>query len=139
MKLSTSESVALGLIVVYVAFFTHPPPTAVSQVFSNPLGHVAALLLVLFATSKSHIVGLFLAIAYLLSTNTTLEYFEAPPAKPQPSSSMVTPANAKAILAGLLGKGGKIPSVAGKSVTKPPPASGHAMPSPPPKEYSPVK
>jgi hypothetical protein len=140
MKLSYAEYLSLGLIVVYIAFFTHPPPQFVSQVFSNPLGHVAALGGVLFATSKSNIVGLFTAIAYLLSTNSTLEYFDTPKKeKEQPKSSMMTPATAKAVLGNLLGKGGKLESVAGKSVTTPPPTTGTTTPAPPKKEYTPVK
>jgi hypothetical protein len=143
MKLSSYEYASLAVVVLYVAFFTHPPPPFVSQILSNPLGHVGALALILYATSKSHIVGLFVAIAYLLSTNSTLEYFDAPPPKKeekqQPSASMVSPANASAILSSLLGKGGKIPSVAGKSVTAPPPTTHSVTPIPPSKEYTPVK
>jgi hypothetical protein len=144
MKLSSYEYLAVGLAIFYIAFFTHPPPSAVSQVFSNPLGHVGALALVLFATSKSYIVGLFVAIAYLLSTNSTLEYFETPSKskkeeKNQPSSSMVSPALAKSVLGELLGKSGKLSSVAGKSVTEPPKPTQIAVAAPPSKEYTPVK
>jgi len=142
MKFSNSEYLALGLVVVYIAFFTHPPPHAISRVFSNPLGHVAALGLVLFATSKSQLVGLFVAIAYLLSTNSTLEYFDTPhkkEEKEQPTSSMVSPAMMKGVLGDLLGKAGKLSAVAGKSETKPPPTTGTVTPSKPKEEYTPVK
>jgi hypothetical protein len=144
MKLCTEEYLALGAVVIYIAFFTHPPPLFVSTIFLNPLGHVAALAGVLFVASKSQIVGLFVAIAYLLSTNSTLEYFDTPAKKEekqpeQPKASMVSPEVVKGIVGNMLGKAGKIPSVAGKSVTAPPPSTANTTPAPPKKEYTPVK
>ena len=82
--------------------------------------------------------GLFVGIAYLSSVTTTVEFLDPKEQSPkdtkQPSSAGVSAAAATGILKELLGKSGKIPSVAGKSVTTPPPP-----PAVHPKPASPTK
>ena len=137
MKLSHSEMLTLGVIVAYVAFFTHPVPGFVKVLLDHPLGHALALLAVLGVSLKvSLLAGLFAAIAYVMST-TTVEFLDpkeqAPKDDKQPVSAGVSAAAATGILKELLGQGGKIPSVAGKSVTAPPPPTIHPKPAGPSK------
>lgn len=126
MKLTQVEMVFLGGSIAYVAFFTHPPPQFVQQVLSTPWGHGAALLAILVvALNVSHLAALFVGIAYILSSNPTLEYFEEKKEKEkeQPKSGAPEP--------DLKGLAGKIMAMQGKEVTKPP------MPSSVPKPASP--
>ena len=125
MKLSNAEMITLGVLVAYVAFFTHPVPGFVSAVLAHPLGHALALLGVLGVSMKvSLLAGMFAGIAYIMSTSTTVEFLDPKEQTPkdtkQPVSAGVSAAAATGILKELLGKGGKIPSIAGKSVTAPP-------------------
>jgi hypothetical protein len=94
----------------------------------HPLGHALALLAVLGVSMKvSLLAGLFAGIAYVMSTSTNVEFLDPKEQTPkdtkQPVSAGVSAAAATGILKELLGKGGKIPSVAGKSVTSPPPST----------------
>lgn len=131
MKLSQVEMVFLGGAIVYVAFFTHPPPVFVQSVLSTPWGHALALLgLLVVALKVSHLAALFVGIAYVLSSNPTLEYFEEKKKEekeeePQPKSGAPEP--------DLKGLAGKIMAMQGKDMTKPP------MPSAVPKPASPEK
>jgi len=144
MKLSQIELGSIAGLVLYVAFFTHPPPSFVRSVLSHPVGQVLALLGILYVTSqKSVAIGLFLAIAYVTSSFNVLEYLDEKEQKPtekeQPKSGAPKP-DLKSIgkLADMMkgmnmppNKGGKLTAEAGKSVTTPPP------PGPtPPKPHS---
>jgi len=125
MKLSQVEMVFLGGAIVYVAFFTHPPPTFVQYVLSTPWGHAASLLgLLVVALKVSHLAALFVGIAYILSSNPTLEYFEEKKKEEkeesQPKSGAPEP--------DLKGLAGKIMAMQGKDMTKPPMPS--AVPKP---------
>lgn len=126
MKLSQVEIVFLGGAIVYVAFFTHPPPSFVQYVLSTPWGHAATLLgLLVVALQVSHLAALFVGIAYILSSNPTLEYFEEKKKekeepKEQPKSGAPEP--------DLKGLAGKIMAMQGKDMTKPPMPS--AVPKP---------
>lgn len=138
MKLSQVEVLTLVVIVAYVAFFTHPVPEFVKVLLDHPLGHALVLLGVLGVSVKvSLLAGLFTGIAYVMSTSTNVEFLDpkeqAPKDTKQPVSAGVSAAAATGILKELLGKGGKIPSVAGKSVTSPPPATIHPKPAGPSK------
>lgn len=120
----------LGGSIVYVAFFTHPPPGFVQYVLSTPWGHAASLLAILaIALQVSHLAALFVGIAYILSSNPTLEYFEdkkkETKEEPQPKSGAPEP--------DLKGLAGKIMAMQGKDIVKPP------MPSSVPKPASPEK
>ena len=125
MKLSQVEMVFLGGSIVYVAFFTHPPPAFVQYVLSTPWGHAASLLgLLVVALQVSHLAALFVGIAYILSSNPTLEYFEEKKKEEkeesQPKSGAPEP--------DLKGLAGKIMAMQGKDMTKPPMPS--AVPKP---------
>lgn len=130
MKISPSEMVFLVGHIAYVAFFTHPPPVFVQYILSTPWGHGAALLLILVvAIQVSHLAAMFVGIAYILSSNPTLEYFEEKvkkeETKEQPKSG--------APESDIKGLAGKIMAMQGKDVTKPP------LPSTLPKPASPEK
>jgi hypothetical protein len=128
MKLSQSEMIFLGGSIAYVAFFTHPPPQFVQQVLSTPWGHGAALLgILVIALNVSHLAALFVGIAYILSSNPTIEYFEEKKKDPkedeQPKSGAPEP--------DIKGLAGKIMAMQGKDVSKPPPASAVPKPASP--------
>lgn len=128
MKLSQLEMIFLGGSIAYVAFFTHPPPQFVQHILSSPWGHAVCLLGVLVVALRvSYLAALFVGIAYILSSNPTLEYFEEKKEKKeekeQPKSGAPEP--------DLKGLAGKIMAMQGKDVTKPP------MPSAVPKPASP--
>ena len=132
MKLSQTEIVLLGATVVYVAFFTHPPPRFVQSVLASPWGHAVALMGVLFVCLKvSNLAGMFVGIAYLLSANPTLEYFEEPEKKEkkeekkQPDSGAAKP--------DIKGALGKLMAMQGKDVTVPPPQISQPKPGSPSK------
>ena len=99
MKFSQSEYLIIGIIILYVAFFTHPPPQFIQRLFANPFGHIGMLLLLVYVSTRFNlVVCLLLGLAYLLSSNPTLEYFEDPKKKEdkkeekeQPSSGAPEP------------------------------------------------
>ena len=135
MKLSTGELVALGVLSLYIAFATHPPPTVVSDFVSSPLGLLLGLGSIGYVGAKfSVIVALFGAVALLMSNQPSFEYFEPKKddKKEQPTSSGVpTPEISGAL--------GRLLQTAGKSITKPPPATTVTKPAPTHKEYAGVE
>uniref|UniRef100_A0A6C0CHM9 Uncharacterized protein n=1 Tax=viral metagenome TaxID=1070528 RepID=A0A6C0CHM9_9ZZZZ len=139
MKLSQIELVSVGLIILYVAFFSHPPPSHIKDFLSSPVGHAVFLAAILYVTVyKSLIVGVFLGIAYVMTAASTIEYLDPKEQKPkdkeQPKSAGVPPATSslKDIL-GKLQKGDSVAhkAVAGKSDTAPPPATATPKPAAP--------
>jgi hypothetical protein len=139
MKLSQIELVSVGLIIAYVAFFSHPPPSHIKDFLSSPVGHAVFLVAILYVTVyKSLIIGVFLAIAYVMTAASTTEYLDPKEQKPkdkeQPKSAGVPAATAslKDIL-GKLEKGDSVAhkAVAGKSDTAPPPATTTPKPAAP--------
>ena len=121
-----SEHLMLLAIISYIAFFSHPPPSFVTMVLDNPIGQLLALVGVVYAYMKKPLVGLFLGIAYLVSSYPTLEYMdESKPKteeKPQPKSGAPKVDMAQiGKLAQMLGKGSKLPMEKGKDVTQKPP------------------
>lgn len=134
MKLSQTEMVLLGSVVVYVAFFTHPPPQFVQTVLASPWGHAVALLGVLFVSLKvSNLAGLFLGIAYLLSANPTLEYFEEPHKKDKKDKKEDKQPESGAPKPDIKGALGKLMAMQGKDVTAPPPQVSQPKPGSPSK------
>ena len=131
MKFSQSEYLIIGIIILYVAFFTHPPPQFIQRLLANPFGHIGMLLLLVYVSTRFNlVVCLLLGLAYLLSSNPTLEYFEDPKKKEdkkeekeQPSSGAPEP--------DIKGALGKIMAMQGKDVTKPPPPVNVPKPSTP--------
>jgi hypothetical protein len=138
MKVYVKHLVVVGLI-LYIAFFTHPPPLFVSTVLQSPVGQVLVLLGVVYTATKDAMVGLFLGIAYLASSFPVLEYLDAKEQKPkekeQPKSGAPMP-DMKTIgkLASILGgKGGKLMTQQGKDVKAPPPSHTAVKPHADPK------
>jgi hypothetical protein len=130
MKVEAEHFMILALI-AYIAFFSHPPPSFVTMVLSNPFGQLLALVGVVYVYMKKPLVGLLLGIAYLVSS-TTLEYMdESKPTKEkeQPSSGAPKVDMAQiGKLAQMLGKGSKLPTEKGKDVTKKPPETQPVKP-----------
>ena len=139
MKLTSVELGTVVLLIVYVAFFTHPPPSVISSLLSSPIGKGVVLLTVLYlATGPSLIVGLFLGIAYVMTTTATLEYLDPKEQKPttaQPKSSGIPPAAISGMLSAMTGKKkqDRLPQSHGKA--------NHTKPDAPaqPKPTTPVK
>jgi hypothetical protein len=128
--------ILVGLLIVYLAFFSNPPPSFVTSVLNNPVGKVVALLGVVYVTVyQSLIVGVFSALAFMMSVPSMTEYMENAPKKPeekkQPSSTMNSMAEAKDIIKSMMKKGDKLPTAQGKSVTAPPPAQHKPKPATP--------
>jgi len=134
----TPQYLAIAGIIVYIAFFTHPPPKFISQVLASPVGQVLVLLGVVAAFMKSQPIGLLLGVAYLVSSFPVLEYLDASEQKPapeQPKSGAPKP-SMKEIgeLASILkGVGGKLPQEKGKDVKAPPPPTAQVKPHSDPK------
>jgi len=133
MKITTEYLVVAGII-VYIAFFTHPPPMFVSTMLKSPVGQVLALLGVVGAFMKSQPIGLLLGVAYLTSSYPVLEYLDASEQKPapkekeQPKSGAPKP-DMKDLLKGVLsGKSGMLKQEKGKDVTSPPPTTQSVKP-----------
>jgi hypothetical protein len=127
MKLTQEELVLVGLLIVYIAFFTHPVPKFLAEVFRSPVGHAVALGGILYVTVyQSLIVGVFMAIAYVMSNSQVTEYMENPKQvePPQPKSEGVHPPAVTGAIASLLKKGDTRPpshsSKKGVNVPKPP-------------------
>jgi hypothetical protein len=136
MRLTQTEMILVGLFIVYLAFFSNPPPTFVRSVLSSPVGKIVALLGVVYVTVyQSLIVGVFAALAFMMSAPSMTEYMDNAPKKPeepkQPSSTMNSMAEAKDIIKSMMKKGDKLPSAQGKSVTAPPPAQQKPKPATP--------
>lgn len=136
MRLTQMEMVLVGLLIVYLAFFCNPPPSFISAHINNPVGKVLALLGIVYVTVyQSLIVGVFLALAFMITVPSVTEYMENAPKKPeepkQPSSTMSSMAEAKDIIKSMMKKGDKLPTAQGKSVTAPPPAKEKPKPATP--------
>lgn len=135
MRLTQPEMILVGLLIVYLAFFSNPPPSFISTHINNPVGKVLALLGVVYVTVyQSLIVGVFLALAFMMSVPSMTEYMENAPKKEekkQPTSNMASMTEAKDIIKSMMQKGDKLPSAQGKSVTAPPPAQNKPKPATP--------
>jgi len=83
---------------VYAAFFTHPAPRHLQDLLCSPVGKALGLLGVLYVTVyQSLIVGVFLAIALVLTMGRVTEYLDEKEQKPeekkeQPKASTPQPA-----------------------------------------------
>ena len=138
MKLSQIELVSVGLIILYVAFFSHPPPSHIKDFLSSPVGHAAFLVAILYVTVyKSLIIGVFLGIAYVMTAASTTEYLDEKEQKPkekEPKTAGVpAPTSSLKDILGKLEKGDSVAhkAVAGKSDTTPPPATTAPKPAAP--------
>jgi hypothetical protein len=138
MKLSKIELLSVGVLVAYVAFFTRPPHQFVTTVLEHPVGQAVVLAGVLYvASQKSLVVGLFLAIAYLTSSFTTLEYLDekeqTPKEQPKSGAPKVDAEQIGKLASILAGPGGKLPTEKGKDVKEPPPSKTAVKPHSDPK------
>lgn len=141
MKLSQMELVGVGVLIVYTAFFTHPPPSLVSSLLSSPVGHGVVLLGILYLfMCHSTILGIFLSIAYVMTSTTTLEYLDPKEQKPkapaQPTANGIPPAAVSGMLAAMSSKKKgdvRVPQSHGKASHVKPPAPTHAKPAAPTK------
>jgi hypothetical protein len=128
-----SEHFVLLAIICYIAFFSHPPPSFVTMVLGHPVGQLLVLVGVVYAYIKKPLIGLFLGIAYLVSS-TSLEYMdeskpEKEKEKPQPKSGAPKVDMAQiGKLAQMLGKGSKLPMEKGKDVTQKPAETNQVKP-----------
>jgi hypothetical protein len=134
MRLTQIEMILVGLLIVYLAFFSNPPPSFIKSILDNPVGKVVALLGVVYVTVyQSLIVGVFMAVAFIMSVSKMTEYMENPKKeeKKQPSSNMASMTEAKDIIKSMMEKGDKLPSMQGKDVTTAPPAKEKPKPAVP--------
>jgi hypothetical protein len=140
MKIQQFELISVGLIIVYIAFFSHPAPQFIISVLQSPVGQALVLAAIVYvSTQKSMLIGLFLGIAYLINSFPTLEYLDEKDQKPtekeQPDSG-APKVDMKSIgkLASILaGPGGKLPQEKGKDKTEPPPSKTPVKPHTPEK------
>lgn len=117
MRVTQVELVVVALLIGYVAFYTHPAPKHIQDFLSTPVGNVLALGGILYVTiCQSLVVGVFLAIAYIMTVNAVTEYLDPKEQKPadpeQPKSSGVAPPEVSGALKALL-KGTNKPSFKG--------------------------
>lgn len=134
MRLTTTELGVVALLIAYVAFFTHPTPPHIADFLSSAVGKVLGLLGVLYVTVyQSTIVGIFLAVAYLMSVGSVTEYMDAKEQTPkkepeQPKSKGVAPPAVTGALKSMLTKGDtRLPQIGQKKGT---PAAKPAVTTP---------
>lgn len=139
MKLSRNELVLVVLIILYVAFFTHPPPSHITNLLETPVGHAVALLGIFYVSVyQSLIVGIFLGVAYIMTAKQVTEYMDPKEQAPkkeekkQPTASGIPPPAVTGAMKSLLQKGDtRLPQAQGKSETVKPAQSTSAKPSNP--------
>jgi hypothetical protein len=110
MRLSQVELGIVALLIGYMAFFTSPPPSHIADFLSTPVGKIIGLVGILFVTVyKSLIVGVFLALAYIMTAGPVTEYMDPKEQKPkkedppaQPTSKGVAPPELSGALATLM-------------------------------------
>lgn len=138
MKLNKNELIVVAVVIGYIAFFTHPPPAFITNLLENPFGRVIALLAILYATvCHSLIIGVFLGIAFIMTSPRLTEYMDEKqqtPTVPQPKSSGVPPPAVTGMLAASMKKKGdtRLPQAQGKSNTMKPTEVVAPKPAPPP-------
>ena len=131
MKLSQTEVVVVVLLIAYIAFFSHPPPSHIRDFLSSPIGHAVFLLgIVYLVVYKSLIIGIFAGIAYVMTAANTTEYLDEKEQKPKVEKPVVSTSSLKGILS-KLEKGDTLAhgAVAGKTVTAPPPPTSTPKPA----------
>jgi hypothetical protein len=131
MKVSSVELGVVALLIGYVAFYSNSVPQFLASFLASPLGKTVALGGILaVAAYNSLIVGIFLAIAFLMSTGAVTEYLDPKEQKAkepvQPKSAGVAAPEVNGALKSLLAgtkpsasKGDRMPSVAQKKGTPP--------------------
>jgi hypothetical protein len=141
MRVTTTEFALVALLIGYVGFYTHPPPAHIKDFLSSPVGTIIALVGILGVTVyKSLIVGVFLAIAFVMTVGSVTEYLDPKEQKPkepeQPKSAGVAPPELHGALKALLSstgkpsasKGDRMPQLAQKKGTAPMKSTPPVMP-----------
>jgi len=120
MRVSQNELILVVLLIAYSAFFTHPAPRHLKDFLCSPVGKALGLLGVLYVTVyQSLIVGVFLAIAYMLTAGSVTEYLDEKEQKPKEPEQPKTSGVPKPAVSRALGDM-RLPQKAGKDVkTKP--------------------
>lgn len=89
MRVSGIELGIVALLIGYVAFYTHPAPTHIQDFLSSPVGTVIALCGILAITVyRSLIVGVFLAIAFVMTVSGVTEYMDPKEQTPKTAPSV---------------------------------------------------
>lgn len=137
MRLSRNEMIVVGVVILYVAFFTHPPPSHFVNLLETPIGHVIVLLGILYVSVyQSLIAGVFLGIAYIMTANSVTEYMDPKEQTPkkkepaQPTSNGIPPPAVTGAMKTLLKGDTRLPQAAGKSDTTKPKESIAVPPKP---------
>ena len=141
MRLANKELLAIGVLIVYIAFFSNSPPTVVQDILRSPIGHIVILIGVLYLTAyQSLLIGIFAGIAYIMTARKVTEYLdekEQTPKeekKPQPKSEGVPPPAVTGVMQSLLKKGdSRLPATNGKSDTVKPVEKAPPKPATPEK------
>ena len=130
MRVSTNELIAVGLVILYIAFATHPPPPHIKDFLSGTVGQIVSLVAILVITvHQSLIVGVFLAIAYVMTVGSVTEYMDVKEQTPpkeepkQPKASGIPPPAVTGAMASLVKGDVRLPQTStkkGTSVPKPP-------------------
>lgn len=131
MRLTQAELGVVALLIAYIAFGTHPAPSHFVDFLSTSVGKIFMLVVVLYVTVyQSLIVGVFLALAFVLSVQQVTEYLDPKEQTPikeppkQPTASGVPPPAVMGALASMLKKGDtRLPQASqkkGTPTTKPP-------------------
>ena len=142
MRLTRNEMIVVGVIIAYIAFFTHPPPSHITNLLETPVGHIIALLGILYVTVyQSLLVGVFLGIAYIMTTPKVTEYMDekqqtpkGPETPTQPKSTGVPPPAVTGMVSDSMRKKGdtRLPQAQGKSNTMKPTEVVPPKPAAPP-------
>lgn len=107
MRISQLEIGVVCLLIGYIAFYTHPAPKHIQDFLSSPVGNVIFLAGLFFVTVyKSLIIGVFMAIAYIMTVQNVTEYLD-PKEQTQPKSAGVAAPHVSGALKSLL-KGGHL-------------------------------
>jgi len=124
MKATMQELVVVALLIGYVAFYTHPAPRHVQDFLSSPVGTVIALGGVLAVTMyKSLLVGVFMAIAFVMTVGNVTEYLDPKEQKPvekkQPKSAGVPKPEVSGVVKALMKGDMRLPQHSQKKGTPP--------------------
>ena len=126
MKDKQKELLIAGAIIAYIAFFTHPAPTHISNLLESPVGHGFFLIAILYVFMYySQIIALFLALAYIMTARSVTEYLDPkeqnPTEEKKTTSAGVPPPATTDAIKNMLKKGDvRLPQKAGKSETNKP-------------------
>jgi hypothetical protein len=130
------EPLITAAIIIYVAFFTNPTPRFISQILESAVGKLVILVGIVFVAMRKPLIGLFLGIAFIISTYPAFEFLDEKEQKPEKEKEQPKSGAPKVDMAQIgklaqmigKGKGEKLPTAKGKDVTTPPPATNPVKP-----------